>query len=111
MTTVTDRRKIDARVGSTPISGGRSPDRLDVKAIRRRLGLTQMEFARRYGLSLGSIRNWEQGCRQPDGPARILLRVIEREPEAVQRALAPSPPDSPSGGGAVTQEADHDLSL
>lgn len=66
MTTVTDRSNIDAPVGETPASGIRVPERLDVKAIRQRLGLTQTAFARRYGLSLGSIRNWEQGCRQPD---------------------------------------------
>ncbi len=92
----------------TPVTDG---SHIDVKAIRQHLGLTQMEFACRYGLSLGSVRNWEQGCRQPEGPARILLRVIEREPEAVQRALAPSPPESPSGERALPHEADHDLSL
>ncbi len=96
---------------TTPASDIRVFSQLDVKAIRQRLGLTQMAFARRYGLSLGSVRNWEQGCRQPEGPARILLRVIEREPEAVQRALAPSPHESPSDREGVTHEADHDLSL
>ena len=61
---------------------------VDLKALRQRLGLSQAAFARRYGFAVGSIRNWEQGCRQPKGPTRLLLRVIEREPEAVQRALA-----------------------
>jgi putative transcriptional regulator len=64
------------------------PATVDVKAIRKRLGLTQAAFAQRYGFELGSIRNWEQGRRQPEGPARILLLVIDKEPEAVHRALA-----------------------
>ena len=63
------------------------PDTIDVKAIRTRQGLTQADFAQRYGFALNSIRNWEQGRRQPEGPARLLLLVIDREPEAVQRAL------------------------
>lgn len=64
------------------------PDVLDVKAIRQRQGLTQAAFAERYGFALNSIRNWEQGRRRPEGPARLLLVLIDREPEAVQRALA-----------------------
>ena len=64
------------------------PDTVDVKAIRKRFGLTQVAFAKRYGFELSSIRNWEQGRRQPEGPARVLLLVIDKEPEAVQRALA-----------------------
>jgi len=64
------------------------PAVVDVKAIRTRLGLTQSAFARRYGFQLDSIRNWEQGKRQPEGPARLLLVVIDKEPDAVQRALA-----------------------
>lgn len=60
----------------------------DIPAIRERLGLSQNEFAARFGISLGTLRNWEQGVRLPDGPARALLKVIEREPAAVQRALA-----------------------
>lgn len=63
------------------------PDTIDVKAIRQRQGLTQAEFAKRYGFALNSIRNWEQGRRRPEGPARLLLLMIDREPEAVQRAL------------------------
>jgi putative transcriptional regulator len=66
----------------------RIPARVDVKAIRKRLGLTQTAFAQRYGFELSSIRNWEQGRRQPEGPARLLLLVIDKEPDAVQRALA-----------------------
>jgi putative transcriptional regulator len=60
----------------------------DVKAIRLRLGLTQEAFAARYGFSVETIRNYEQGHRRPTGPARVLLRVIATEPDAVTRALA-----------------------
>ncbi|SRR5712691_5861716 len=66
----------------------RIPDTVDVKAIRKRQGLTQAAFAQRYSFALSSIRNWEQGRRQPEGPARLLLLVIDKEPEAVHRALA-----------------------
>ncbi len=64
----------------------------DVPAIRKKLGMTQQAFARRFGVSLGTLRNWEQGLRMPEGPARVLLTVIDREPAAVKRALAPRPP-------------------
>ncbi|MBM3541035.1 MAG: helix-turn-helix domain-containing protein [Alphaproteobacteria bacterium] len=64
------------------------PDKVDVKALRRRMGLSQRAFAERYGFRVQAIQNWEQGRRQPDVTARALLRVIEREPRAVQRALA-----------------------
>ncbi len=64
------------------------PKQVDVKNIRKRLGLTQSSFAARFGISLGALRDWEQNRRQPEGPARVLLTVIDREPEAVERALA-----------------------
>jgi len=62
------------------------PD-VDVRAARQRLGMTQPAFAAQFGVALPTLRKWEQGKRRPEGPARVLLRVIEREPEAVQRAL------------------------
>ena len=64
------------------------PDEVDVVAIRTRLGLSQGEFATRFGFKLDALQNWEQGRRRPDGAVRAFLRVIEREPEAVLRALA-----------------------
>lgn len=64
------------------------PEEIDVAAIRKRLGLSQGEFATRFGFKVDAIQNWEQGRRRPKGAARAFLRVIEREPEAVQRALA-----------------------
>jgi putative transcriptional regulator len=59
----------------------------DIAATRRRLGLSQTEFAAWFGISPGTLRNWEQGRRVPEGLARVLLRVIEREPETVRRAI------------------------
>ncbi len=66
----------------------RVPVDIDVKALRRRLRLSQDEFARRYGFTPARIRDWEQGRSKPDGAVRAYLLVIEREPEAVARALA-----------------------
>src|SRR6266704_623086 len=63
------------------------PSKLDVKSLRRRLGLSQDEFARRYGFTPARIRDWEQGRSKPDGAVRAYLIVIDREPEAVARAL------------------------
>jgi putative transcriptional regulator len=63
------------------------PAEIDVRAIRSRLGLTQEQFAIRFGFSVNTLRHWEQGRRAPEGPARAYLLVIDREPEAVQKAL------------------------
>jgi putative transcriptional regulator len=65
-----------------------SVHRVDVRAVRESLRLSQEEFALRFGFGLGMLRGWEQGRRQPDGPSRILLRVIMHDPKAVERALA-----------------------
>ena len=59
-----------------------------VHFVRRRLKLTQAGFAGRFAIPLGTLRDWEQGRRQPDAPALALLRIIERDPEAAARALA-----------------------
>jgi putative transcriptional regulator len=64
------------------------PSMIDVKAIRARRGLTQEEFCIRYGLSVASLRDWEQGRFSPDPTARAYLTVIDRAPDAVERALA-----------------------
>ena len=60
----------------------------DVKAIREQLGKTQTEFALMIGVSPATLRNWEQGRRRPEGPARALLRVAARNPKAVEAALS-----------------------
>jgi putative transcriptional regulator len=63
------------------------PDFVNVKAIREKSGLTQTEFARRYGISPRSLQEWEQGRRQPEGAVRAYLMVIDRNPQAVEGAL------------------------
>lgn len=68
-----------------------APAAEDVRAIRRRLGLSQQQFAARYGFSVETVRNYEQGHRRPAGPARVLLKVIASEPDAVTRALLGRP--------------------
>jgi putative transcriptional regulator len=59
----------------------------DPKAIRERLGLSQSRFASIIGVSVRTLQNWEQGRREPEGPAKALLRVVDREPQAVMHAL------------------------
>lgn len=63
------------------------PDEVDVLVIRKELGLTQEEFAKRYGFSTGTIRNWEQKRRKPEGAARLLLKLIASRPDEVERML------------------------
>ncbi len=74
------------------ISRGRAsvvqvPTPLNVQAIRQRQGLTQKAFAGKYGFSLSTLKNWEQGHRAPTGPSRVLLLVIEANPKAVEDVL------------------------
>ena len=64
------------------------PDDIDVQSIRKRLRMSQAEFSARFGIPPGTLRDWEQGRRIPEGPARVLLKVIETDPKAVERALA-----------------------
>ncbi len=71
--------------GAEPVYPPPSPDQ--VRALRAKLGLTQAQFARRFGFTLDTVQQYEQGRRRPSGPASILLRVIEADPEAVVRAL------------------------
>ncbi len=59
----------------------------DIKEARKNVGLSRDEFARMFGLSVASLRKWENGERSPSGAARILLTIISREPEAALRAL------------------------
>jgi putative transcriptional regulator len=64
------------------------PERVDVAAVRQRLGLSQAAFARAFGLDVTALHAWEQGRRRPDRAARVLLAVIAKDPQAVLRALA-----------------------
>lgn len=74
--------------------GERAPSRefqvgeTDVRRIRMASGLSQAKFAKLIHVELGTLRNWEQGRRTPTGPAQVLLRAIENDPQAVLRAIA-----------------------
>lgn len=63
-------------------------DALQVKEIRRSTGLSQAKFAAMIDVQIGTLRNWEQGRREPAGPARALLKAIHNDPENVLKALA-----------------------
>ena len=65
----------------------RGSDPLDVATIRAKTGLSQDRFARAFHISPHTLRNWEQGRRVPEGPARALLMAISRDPETMMRAL------------------------
>lgn len=60
---------------------------LDVKQIREKLHKTQQEFALMIGISVATLRNWEQGRRRPEGPAMVLLKIAQTNPEAISQAL------------------------
>jgi putative transcriptional regulator len=62
--------------------------KVDVRAIRAKTGLSQVRFAKRFGFSVGAVREWEQGRRQPEAAARVLLLVIAAHPEVVDEVLA-----------------------
>lgn len=64
------------------------PQPVNVKGLRQRIGMTQAQFAARFGFSVATLRHWERGDREPAGPALVLLNVIEKDPGAVLRALA-----------------------
>ena len=59
------------------------PEAIDVKAIREKTGMSQQRFCATFGISLGSLRHWEQGLRVPRGTARVLLKIVDNNPKAV----------------------------
>jgi putative transcriptional regulator len=65
-------------------------DGSDIKRMRARYQLSQGEFAALLGISIGTLRNWEQGRRAPDGPARVLLQVVAKHPDAVWDVVRPA---------------------
>ncbi len=89
-----DARRLDA-TDEAEIDRQRAEDDADAlrdavrfaRRVRRRLGFSQAEFAERIDVSLDTIRNWEQGKRQPTGAAKALLRVLDKAPEAALVAL------------------------
>jgi putative transcriptional regulator len=72
---------------SLPVRMVHVPGAVDVRAVREKSGLSQVEFARRYGFSTRTLQEWEQGRAQPDSAVRAYLTVIERNPQAVEEAL------------------------
>lgn len=70
------------------------PETLDVASIRKSTGLSQENFARSIGVKTTTLRQWEQGRRQPDGPARVLLSMVERRPTVVMETLGMAVPAS-----------------
>lgn len=62
-------------------------DSVNVRDVRRKLSLTQQEFAFQFGFSLAAVRHWEQGSRVPEMSARVLLTLIDRDPDFVRRTL------------------------
>lgn len=74
--------------GKSPSAKVHHPVDIDVAQLRQQLGLTQIEFASKFCISVGTLRHWERGDRRPHGPALALLQVVSREPEAAMRALA-----------------------
>ncbi len=63
------------------------PRTVDVGTVRRKTGLSQEAFSRRIGVSASTLRNWEQGRRSPEGPARVLLAMLARNPRIVEETL------------------------
>ncbi len=63
------------------------PEPIDVKAIRKKTGMSQQRFCATFGISLGTLRHWEQGLRAPRGAARVLLKVVDHNPKAVIKAI------------------------
>ncbi len=88
------RRAAEADPDAPPLTArqlskaSRVPERIDVRAIRLKRKMSQAAFANRYGLALDALQDWEQGRRPPNRYARILLAITDKEPEAVERALA-----------------------
>lgn len=76
------------------VKGERAPSReyyigaVAVKEIRKATGLTQKDFAKRIGIEVATLRNWEQGRREPTGPAKALLTALKNDPKHVMQALS-----------------------
>jgi putative transcriptional regulator len=91
--------EISAAAAADPDARPMTPEQLAkakhiprIKTLRRALGMTQDEFATRYHIPLGTLRDWEQGRTEPDQPARAYLKVIAADPEGVSRSLDPAGP-------------------
>ena len=78
----------DHAEGRLPKTIVHRPHAVDVKSVRTKIGMTQEQFAARFGFSTATLRHWERGDRVPHGPALVLLNVIQHNPKAVIDALA-----------------------
>lgn len=67
---------------------GHPPEEINVKAIREKTGMSQQRFCAAFGISLGTLRHWEQGLRSPRGAARVLLKIVQKNPKAVIKAIS-----------------------
>ena len=63
------------------------PSEVDVKKLRQKIGMTQMEFATAFGISVGTLRHWERGDRTPRGPALVLLNLVQKDSRAILNVL------------------------
>jgi putative transcriptional regulator len=81
---------IEHAQGRLPRTMVHRPHAVDVKSVRTKIGMTQEQFAARFGFSTATLRHWERGDRLPHGPALVLLNVIEHNPQAVIAALSAS---------------------
>jgi putative transcriptional regulator len=97
--------------GETKLNSYFIPGKVDVKSIRAKLGLSQADFAERFGFSVRTLQDWELGRNQPPGPVRCYLLVIEQEPKRVERILreqeAGSKPAPARRGVAVRPQETH----
>jgi len=78
---------IDFSEGKCPKAVVHKFSSVDVKDIRKTIGMSQTEFASAFGISVSTLRHWERGDRVPQGPALVLLNVVKKEPQAVLKAL------------------------
>ena len=79
---------IARQIGANPDAAPDMAPAIDVRAIRRAVGMTQAQFATAYDFSIRTVQEWERGAKRPSGPARTLLRAIRADPEGLRRALA-----------------------
>ena len=78
---------IQRQIAGNPDAAPDMALQFDVQAIRAKTGMSQAQFAKTFGFSVRTLQEWERGAKFPSGPARTLLIVIDRQPEAVKRAL------------------------
>ena len=78
---------IDFSEGKCPKAIVHKFSAVDVKNIRKTMGMSQTEFASAFGISVSTLRHWERGDRVPQGPALVLLNIVKKEPQAVLKAL------------------------